>query len=74
MKNKLSDLNDHLFAEIERLGDEELKGEELVQEINRANAIQAVAGQIIANGNLVLKAHVVKQDMTHGKLPLQLTD
>ncbi|GHV76491.1 hypothetical protein AGMMS49942_13120 [Spirochaetia bacterium] len=74
MKNKLSDLNNHLFAEIERLGDEDLKGEKLTEEINRANAIQAVAGQIIANENLVLKAHVAKTDMVSGKLPLQLTD
>ena len=28
-KNTLVDLNNHLFAEMERLGDEDLKGEEL---------------------------------------------
>ena len=49
-KNTLADLNDHLFAEIERLSDEELKGEELAQEISRADAITAVATQVIANG------------------------
>ena len=32
-KNKLTDLNNHLFAELERLGDEDLKGEELEKEI-----------------------------------------
>lgn len=56
MKNTLGDLNNHLFAEIERLGDEDLKGEDLEKEIARANAITAVAGQVVANGQLVLKA------------------
>lgn len=31
-KNTLVDLNNHLFAEMERLGDEDLKGEELEAE------------------------------------------
>jgi transketolase C-terminal domain/subunit len=56
MKNKLSDLNNHLFAEIERLGDEDLKGEELAREIGRAKAVCDVAATIVANGRLVLDA------------------
>jgi hypothetical protein len=56
MKNTLGDLNNHLFAQLERLGDEDLKGEKLQEEINRAKAISDIATQIIANGSLVLKA------------------
>ena len=55
MKNTLGDLNNHLFAQLERLGDEDLKGEELLEEINRAKAVTGLASQIIANGTLVLK-------------------
>jgi len=55
MQNKLGDLNNHLFAQLERLGDEELKGEDLIEEINRSKAITSVAIQIINNGSLVLE-------------------
>ena len=50
MNNKLSDLNNHLFAEIERLSDEELNEDELKSEIDRARAITSVSKQIIENG------------------------
>jgi hypothetical protein len=52
----LSDLNNHLFETIEFLGDRSIKGEELAEEIRRANAITQVAEQIIAGGRLVLEA------------------
>lgn len=62
MQNKLVDLNNHLFAQLERLGDEDLKGEDLREEIDRAKAVTGVAEQIIANGTLVLKAKIVQDN------------
>ena len=56
MKNKLSDLNDHLFAQIERLGNEELSGDELGAEIDRSKAVTGVAKEIISNASTVLRA------------------
>ena len=60
MKNTLGDLNNHLFAQLERLGDEDIEGEELQEEITRAKSVTAIASQIIANGNLVLEAEKFK--------------
>lgn len=54
MRNNLTDLNNHLFEQIERLNDEELQGEALKEEIRRSKAIEDVAKQIINNGRLVL--------------------
>lgn len=67
MNNKLSDLNNHLFAQLERLSDEDLKGEELEKEIERAKAITAVSSQIIANGALALKAEQFKSEVISAK-------
>ncbi len=62
MKNTLGDLNNHLFEQLERLNDEELKGEELEEEINRAKTIGDIANKIISNANLVLQAEKFKAE------------
>ena len=72
MKNTLADLNNHLFAQLERLGDEDVQPQELENEIARAKAIAMVSTQIIANGNLVLKAKQLQIETNNEKLPPML--
>lgn len=64
-KNKLTDLNDHLFAQLERLGDEDLTQDELDQEMQRAKAINGVAKNIIDNAKVALEG----AQFTYEKLP-----
>lgn len=66
MKNKLSDLNDHLFAAIERLNDESLAGENLDAEIGRSKAITGVAKEIISNAGTVLRAEELRAEYARG--------
>ena len=54
-KNKLADLNNHLFAQLERLSDEELKGEDLKIEQERAKSISLISKNIIDNAKLTLE-------------------
>ena len=56
MKNKLTDLNNHLFAQLERLSDEDLTPEQIAREVQRAGAIVDVSDQIVRNADLQLKA------------------
>lgn len=65
-RNTLEDLNNHLFCQLERLNDEDIKGDKLQEEITRAKAISDIATQIISNGSLVLRA----QTFMHEYLPL----
>jgi hypothetical protein len=69
MKNQLIDLNNHLFAQLERLGDEELLGDKLATEINRAKAIGGIAKEVISNARLALDAQLALADDNVKTLP-----
>ncbi|KGB50929.1 hypothetical protein LH61_05420 [Leuconostoc mesenteroides P45] len=53
-KQNLSDLNGYLFEQLDRLNDDNLKGEELNAEIERARSVAGVAKTVIDNARLVL--------------------
>ena len=75
MKNNITDLNNHLFAELERLGDEELTGEALEKEITRAKAISDVSRQIIDSARTSLDAARLQAEWggrQHVELPMML--
>lgn len=65
MKNKLSDLNDHLFAQIERLNDEDACSdpEKAKVEVLKAQAMSKVASQIIANAKLSFEAFKYSEEL-----------
>ena len=54
MKNKLIDLNDHLYAQMERLTDESVRTDKMKIEIDRSRAVTDVAKRIIETGRLAL--------------------
>lgn len=60
MRNKLSDLNNYLFEELERLNDDDEIADDnkLKKELERSKAITGISQQIIANANVVLKAKI----------------
>jgi hypothetical protein len=62
MKNRLSDLNNHLFAQLERLADEDASPEKIDQEAKRGEAMVAVADTIIRNAALQIQAAKIAFD------------
>lgn len=56
MRNKLPDLNNHLFSQLEKLSDETITGDKLKEEIARANAITSIASQIIGSAKVTVDA------------------
>ncbi len=69
-KNTLSDLNDHLFAQLERLGDEDLTQEQLKEEMERAKAINGVAKNIIDNAKTALEGAMFSYEKLPSNKPI----
>lgn len=53
-KNTLTDLNNHLFAQLERLSDEDLEQGQLQIEMERSKAISNIARDIISTARITL--------------------
>lgn len=70
MKNTLGDLNNHLFAQLERLNDEELQGEKLKEEIDRSKAVMGVAKNITETASIVLEGQKFMDDRMNANKPL----
>ena len=57
MKNKLTDLNNILFEQLERLQDDDISDEQFEKELQRTNAVTKVSKVIIENAALSLRAY-----------------
>jgi hypothetical protein len=56
MKNKVTDLRDHMFAALERLGNEDLTPEQLKAEIDRSKAISNLGHVIVESAKAQILA------------------
>ena len=66
-RNQLADLNDHLFAQLERLNDDDLDAEGVSREATRTRAVCELAGQVVELGRLSLAAWRAEFDA--GRMP-----
>ena len=73
MKNTMIDVNNHLLAQLERLGDEKLTGDALDAEIRRADAVAKTAKAATDNARLILDAARFAADAPSGRAPKLLS-
>ena len=74
MKNKLIDLNNHLFEQMERLNDDDLTDDQLEKEVKRARAMEGLATNIIDNAKLALESQKFIQDYGYSATTPQLPE
>jgi hypothetical protein len=70
VKNKLTDLQNHLFELMEKLNDDGLTGEDLETEIRRSDAFSALAVIAVKNAKLIAKCAEAYGYPVSGDLPL----
>lgn len=69
-KSKLANLDEHLFAALERLGDEDLSSEQVETEALRAEAIVKLADQVTENAKTKLNAAKLYAEHGNKVLPM----
>lgn len=68
----MQDLNNHLFAQLERLNQEDLTPEQTALEVDKSKAISLVAKQLANNAKIELEARQLKFDGQIQELPNML--
>jgi hypothetical protein len=66
MKNKMEDLRNHLFAQLERLNDETKPPSK--EELDRARAVSDVAKTLIESARVEVEFHKVRTNSTRADL------
>lgn len=83
MKTRLTNLNETLHEQLERLNNDEMSAEQFETEIKRTKAISDISSQIIDNAKLVLEGaklraqyneHIALPEMLEEKGPLERDD
>ena len=74
VRNKLSDLTNTLFAQLETLDDRYLSAEELKMELNRSKQMVAISSQILQAGQLALDAEKFKDKVGEINAPIALLE
>ena len=72
MKNKLPDVNNHIFALLERLGDEEMSKEDLANVLKVAPHILKAGEVLVKSGHLAL--NLIKHNNDLGKRGREIPD
>lgn len=60
--SRITELNHHLFNQLERLSDPDMSAERLQIELSRTHAIKTIAKEVIASGVLAVEAEKIRQE------------
>ena len=71
VRNKLTDLTNTLFAQLETLDDRDLTADELKIELQRSKQMVAISGQILQAGQLALDAEKFKDKVGEVNAPIR---
>lgn len=74
MSHKPADLNNHLFAALDRLSNPNLTGEQLENEVERSRAMIGVSKQILDLQKNVLEAEKLRIEYGTARVPKMLSD